>query len=212
MECTGYGSKQSWSHQHTRGDAGENTHHIPTKLWRLGRVSWRDLCSPGILRSTEWFCTDVSGQPIGPRMSVQNNHSKLRNIPQECRSHLHRCESLKWRLSPEFISHVLLACCAYSPHPRKRICFSLQRYIHSLINFSGTLLSYDDNVFQFAVVHYFTKYGSGECYFILDLSSDSSSDDEEWNQGGGGRRADSVSQQCHTPTVSLTSYPKTVIT
>ncbi|GFG34073.1 hypothetical protein Cfor_01961, partial [Coptotermes formosanus] len=49
-------------------------------------------------------------------------------------------------------------------------------------------------IIQFAVVHYFTKYGSGECYFILDLSSDSSSDDEEWNQGGGGRRADSEEQ------------------
>ena len=34
-------------------------------------------------------------------------------------------------------------------------------------------------IIQFAVVHYFTKYGSGECYFSSDLSdSDSSSDDE----------------------------------
>ncbi|KDR19290.1 Gamma-aminobutyric acid receptor alpha-like [Zootermopsis nevadensis] len=29
-------------------------------------------------------------------------------------------------------------------------------------------------IIQFAVVHYFTKYGSGECYFSSDLSSDSS--------------------------------------
>ncbi|CAH1390072.1 unnamed protein product [Nezara viridula] len=36
-------------------------------------------------------------------------------------------------------------------------------------------------IIQFAVVHYFTKYGSGECYFSSDLSSDeSSSDDEVW--------------------------------
>ncbi|KAK4887223.1 hypothetical protein RN001_003494 [Aquatica leii] len=35
-------------------------------------------------------------------------------------------------------------------------------------------------IIQFAVVHYFTKYGSGECYFSVDLSSDSSSDEEEW--------------------------------
>ncbi|XP_043266670.1 gamma-aminobutyric acid receptor alpha-like isoform X2 [Venturia canescens] len=34
-------------------------------------------------------------------------------------------------------------------------------------------------IIQFAVVHYFTKYGSGECYFSSDLSdTDSSSDDE----------------------------------
>ncbi|XP_069677742.1 gamma-aminobutyric acid receptor alpha-like [Periplaneta americana] len=39
-------------------------------------------------------------------------------------------------------------------------------------------------IIQFAVVHYFTKYGSGECYFSSDFSSDSSSDEEEWNQGG----------------------------
>ncbi|XP_017769890.1 PREDICTED: gamma-aminobutyric acid receptor alpha-like isoform X2 [Nicrophorus vespilloides] len=39
-------------------------------------------------------------------------------------------------------------------------------------------------IIQFAVVHYFTKYGSGECYFSSDLSSDSSSDEEDWNQEG----------------------------
>ncbi|CAH1102402.1 unnamed protein product [Psylliodes chrysocephalus] len=33
-------------------------------------------------------------------------------------------------------------------------------------------------IIQFAVVHYFTKYGSGECYF--SFSSDSSSDEEDW--------------------------------
>lgn len=32
---------------------------------------------------------------------------------------------------------------------------------------------------QFAVVHYFTKYGSGECYFSSDLSSESSSDEDD---------------------------------
>ncbi|EEB20448.1 Gaba-gated chloride channel, putative [Pediculus humanus corporis] len=30
-------------------------------------------------------------------------------------------------------------------------------------------------IIQFAVVHYFTKYGSGECYFGMDLSSESDS-------------------------------------
>ncbi|XP_032686043.1 gamma-aminobutyric acid receptor alpha-like isoform X2 [Odontomachus brunneus] len=34
-------------------------------------------------------------------------------------------------------------------------------------------------IIQFAVVHYFTKYGSGECYFSSDLSGDSSSEEEE---------------------------------
>lgn len=35
-------------------------------------------------------------------------------------------------------------------------------------------------IIQFAVVHYFTKYGSGECYFSSDLSgTDSSSEEEE---------------------------------
>ncbi|GJQ65250.1 Grd [Trypoxylus dichotomus] len=35
-------------------------------------------------------------------------------------------------------------------------------------------------IIQFAIVHYFTKYGSGECYFSSDLSSDSSSEEEDW--------------------------------
>ncbi|XP_066154466.1 gamma-aminobutyric acid receptor alpha-like [Euwallacea fornicatus] len=34
-------------------------------------------------------------------------------------------------------------------------------------------------IIQFAIVHYFTKYGSGECYFSADLSSDDESDVEE---------------------------------
>nr|CAH7763557.1 unnamed protein product [Callosobruchus chinensis] len=38
-------------------------------------------------------------------------------------------------------------------------------------------------IIQFAVVHYFTKYGSGECYFSSELGSESSSDEEEdWTQ------------------------------
>lgn len=44
---------------------------------------------------------------------------------------------------------------------------------------------------QFAVVHYFTKYGSGECYFGMELSSDSSSDEHEWSE----RRKKRVSNQ-----------------
>jgi hypothetical protein len=58
----------------------------------------------------------------------------------------------------------------------------------------------DNTTFQFAVVHYFTKYGSGECYFSSDLSSDSSSDDEDRSQGKGWRRpTDSVRQQSYKP-------------
>lgn len=34
-------------------------------------------------------------------------------------------------------------------------------------------------IIQFAVVHYFTKYGSGECYFSSDISESESSSDEE---------------------------------
>lgn len=34
-------------------------------------------------------------------------------------------------------------------------------------------------IIQFAVVHYFTKYGSGECYFSSDLSDTESSNEEE---------------------------------
>lgn len=33
-------------------------------------------------------------------------------------------------------------------------------------------------IIQFAVVHYFTKYGSGECYFSSDLSDTESSSSE----------------------------------
>ncbi|KAH1021967.1 hypothetical protein HUJ04_011447 [Dendroctonus ponderosae] len=35
-------------------------------------------------------------------------------------------------------------------------------------------------IIQFAVVHYFTKYGSGECYFSSDFSSDESDSDDDW--------------------------------
>jgi hypothetical protein len=80
------------------------------------RCRW-DLRSSGILRSVEWqFCTEVSGQPIGPiftgqdfqkeslscwiswplkmgpigcpETSVQNYQSTLRNIPEERRSQI----------------------------------------------------------------------------------------------------------------------------
>jgi len=78
--------------------------------------------------------------------------------------------------------------------------FEVVQHYNSVSMCSGTLLNYDNNAFQFAVVHYFTKYGSGECYFSLDLSSDSSSDDEDWSQEGGGRRANSVRSQFYTPT------------
>jgi gamma-aminobutyric acid receptor subunit alpha len=39
-------------------------------------------------------------------------------------------------------------------------------------------------ILQFAVVHYFTKYGSGECYFNFyeDSSTDSDGDDDEFQQ------------------------------
>ncbi|KAG8260784.1 Gamma-aminobutyric acid receptor subunit alpha-4, partial [Homalodisca vitripennis] len=36
-------------------------------------------------------------------------------------------------------------------------------------------------IIQFALVHYFTKYGSGECYFSADFSSDSDSDEDDWS-------------------------------
>ncbi|KAK9508585.1 hypothetical protein O3M35_006114 [Rhynocoris fuscipes] len=48
-------------------------------------------------------------------------------------------------------------------------------------------------IIQFAVVHYFTKYGSGECYFNYDISSEeSSSDDEVWSTTGSRTRLPSV--------------------
>lgn len=50
--------------------------------------------------------------------------------------------------------------------------------------------------YQFAVVHYFTKYGSGECYFNYDLSSEESSSDEEiWSTSGSRARVPSVSMR-----------------
>ncbi|KAG8225043.1 hypothetical protein J437_LFUL000021 [Ladona fulva] len=43
-------------------------------------------------------------------------------------------------------------------------------------------------IIQFAVVHYFTKYGSGEVYFSSDLStSGESSSEGEWEEGEGER-------------------------
>jgi hypothetical protein len=48
------------------------------------------------------FCTDVSGQIIGPifkgQAVQQNYHSTLCNIPEERRSHVHRGGSLKSRI------------------------------------------------------------------------------------------------------------------
>ncbi|XP_052132513.1 gamma-aminobutyric acid receptor alpha-like [Frankliniella occidentalis] len=44
-------------------------------------------------------------------------------------------------------------------------------------------------IIQFAVVHYFTKYGSGECYFSADFMSDSESDEDEVRRESARRRA-----------------------
>ncbi|KAK3912309.1 Gamma-aminobutyric acid receptor alpha-like, partial [Frankliniella fusca] len=44
-------------------------------------------------------------------------------------------------------------------------------------------------IIQFAVVHYFTKYGSGECYFSADFMSDSESDEDEVRRDSARRRA-----------------------
>ncbi|KXJ75438.1 hypothetical protein RP20_CCG011730 [Aedes albopictus] len=41
-------------------------------------------------------------------------------------------------------------------------------------------------IIQFAVVHYFTKYGSGECYFSADELTSSSDEDSDCGGGGGG--------------------------
>ncbi|XP_025153130.1 gamma-aminobutyric acid receptor alpha-like isoform X2 [Harpegnathos saltator] len=61
-------------------------------------------------------------------------------------------------------------------------------------------------IIQFAVVHYFTKYGSGECYFSSDLSdTDSSSEEEEMARGRrvknqAARRKSSASSGVRGPT------------
>ncbi|XP_019882616.2 gamma-aminobutyric acid receptor alpha-like [Camponotus floridanus] len=44
-------------------------------------------------------------------------------------------------------------------------------------------------IIQFAVVHYFTKYGSGECYFSSDLSDTESSSGEEDVDGKARRKS-----------------------
>jgi hypothetical protein len=80
--------------------------------------------------------------------------------------------------------------------------FEVVQHYNSVSMCSVTLLNYYNYVFQFAVVHYFTKYGSGECYFSLDFSSDSSSDDEDWSQEGGRRKVNSVRPQFYTTTPS----------
>ncbi|XP_055627954.1 gamma-aminobutyric acid receptor alpha-like [Toxorhynchites rutilus septentrionalis] len=36
-------------------------------------------------------------------------------------------------------------------------------------------------IIQFAIVHYFTKYGSGECYFSADELNSSSDEDSDWD-------------------------------
>ncbi|XP_073998033.1 gamma-aminobutyric acid type A receptor subunit Grd isoform X2 [Rhodnius prolixus] len=60
-------------------------------------------------------------------------------------------------------------------------------------------------IIQFAVVHYFTKYGSGECYFNYDLSSEESSSDEEiWSTSGSRARVPSVSGSTRSRTSSFT--------
>ena len=63
--------------------------------------SHTDLYSSGILHSIQLqFLTDVSGQPIGPIFKGQEiRHHKLRNIPHERRTHLHRGGWLKSRIT-----------------------------------------------------------------------------------------------------------------
>ncbi|XP_029667947.1 gamma-aminobutyric acid receptor alpha-like isoform X2 [Formica exsecta] len=50
-------------------------------------------------------------------------------------------------------------------------------------------------IIQFAVVHYFTKYGSGECYFSSDLSDTESSSGEE-DIDGKAHRKNSETRGC----------------
>jgi hypothetical protein len=66
-------------------------------------------------------------------------------------------------------------------------------------------------MFQFAVVHYFTKYGSGECYFSSDLCSDSSSDDEDWTHGSGRRKPTDSVRQRKSYTSTLIPYARKLI-
>ncbi|XP_072161193.1 gamma-aminobutyric acid receptor alpha-like isoform X2 [Bemisia tabaci] len=66
-------------------------------------------------------------------------------------------------------------------------------------------------IIQFAVVHYFTKYGSGECYFGQDMMSDSSSSDEEdaksIDQKSPTTRPSSHQQSCYqSASYSVSSY------
>lgn len=49
-----------------------------------------DQHSSGMLWSTDWqLVTEVSGQPLSPKMSVTNQQWTLHDIPEEQRSHLH---------------------------------------------------------------------------------------------------------------------------
>ncbi|XP_015834304.1 GABA-gated ion channel isoform X1 [Tribolium castaneum] len=57
-------------------------------------------------------------------------------------------------------------------------------------------------IIQFAVVHYFTKYGSGECYFSSDFSSDSSSDEEDWIES----RENAPKEVSHSPVCKSSNY------
>ncbi|KAK5643820.1 hypothetical protein RI129_007665 [Pyrocoelia pectoralis] len=64
-------------------------------------------------------------------------------------------------------------------------------------------------IIQFAVVHYFTKYGSGECYFSSDLSSESSSDEEDWKSSDARRNTDTAINESGSKKLNSTNTKKT---
>ncbi|XP_062562938.1 gamma-aminobutyric acid receptor alpha-like [Armigeres subalbatus] len=61
-------------------------------------------------------------------------------------------------------------------------------------------------IIQFAVVHYFTKYGSGECYFSADELTSSS--DEDSDCGGGNANGD----QSHLHSIKISSKRCSTVT
>ena len=56
-----------------------------------------------------------------PETSTRNYHSALRKIPEERRSHLHRCESIKWRKVTFILEEARLKA-GTDPVPEMRQC------------------------------------------------------------------------------------------
>ena len=125
---------------------------IPLVLWNP-KIQYRDLRSSGILRSVEWyFCTDVSGQPIGPIFKGQQvqNYTQRRVISHTSADLIYSAAE-DWKL--KFITEFTKAHHLYLSWAR-----SSQSELIKILISSHLRLGFTSGVFSFSFPHnyYFT--------------------------------------------------------